>query len=50
MQGKVVTIEPLSALKTGETTTTENLSHINPGITLTPMKFRMNLIGNNLNF
>jgi hypothetical protein len=43
MQGNMVTIETRSALKTGETATIEILSHINPGIILTPMEFRINL-------
>jgi len=50
MQGKVVTIGPLSTFKAEETTTIRNLSHIHAGIILAPMKFRINLTRNNLNF
>jgi len=50
MQGKVVTIELLIALKTGETATIESLIHKNLVIILTPIKFRINLKRNNLNF
>jgi hypothetical protein len=48
-QGKVVHIEHLSALKTGEIATIELLSEINTGILFKSMKFRINFKRNALN-
>jgi hypothetical protein len=49
MQGKMVNIEHLSALKTGETATIELLRQLNAGIIFKPMKFRIIFKRNILN-